>query len=450
MDNVDEDTDNITLGSEVMTQLQGYFRAVLYFRLDWQPFDDRPKQSSWSQRWSVVKDGDDVGVVYSSDVTQMTAGSHPFSDPGPAPTIVSAAIFSTASQGTMVPTIPNPITPTETAAAENTGSKSKGLSTGAIVGIAVGSVGGVILVSVVAGCFCFRRRRDAGVERGGSRGVQDMIAEKEAHASILDKDQPDTPYSEQNSQHPLHRGLGLTGRNESGIELGIGQAISGDRNGSVRTESLHTVTGGNDRNSVVYSSLGGAANSAHGTPVIGSGAFASGHSSPRAHAHTPSMSAHDRSSAMGSPVPRASSQLERSLSPYRDNAGPHEYGQQQQQQHHHVVDGADLVQQEHSNDGTARSPSSLYSNPLEEMQPISPESARENDGAAGAGAAAGGGASSSQPSGHGRSNTPSGIAQQYAHLVEEGMTDDEIRRLEEEERALDEAIEQAGTGGRKR
>lgn len=31
-----------------------------------------------------------------------------------------------------------------------------------------------------------------------------------------------------------------------------------------------------------------------------------------------------------------------------------------------------------------------------------------------------------------------------AHLVEEGMTDEEIRRLEEEERALDQAIEQAG------
>ncbi|KAJ1326770.1 cell wall integrity and stress response component [Microdochium nivale] len=34
---------------------------------------------------------------------------------------------------------------------------------------------------------------------------------------------------------------------------------------------------------------------------------------------------------------------------------------------------------------------------------------------------------------------------QYAHLVEEGMTADEIRRLEEEERALDQAIEAAGT-----
>ncbi|KAK1757623.1 hypothetical protein QBC47DRAFT_161946 [Echria macrotheca] len=42
--------------------------------------------------------------------------------------------------------------------------------------------------------------------------------------------------------------------------------------------------------------------------------------------------------------------------------------------------------------------------------------------------------------------TPGGgmAATQYAHLVEEGMTEDEIRRLEEEERALDAAIEQAG------
>lgn len=447
---VDYRTYNIVLEPEVTTQLQNYIGAALYFRLDWQQMGGLGTQSLSSQEWSVAEDGEGVTSIYYSYQSSMTAGGSAVIVTGPAPTAVPS--FNTVSPGTSASPTSDSIMPTG-AAAENTGSKSKGLSTGAIVGIAVGSVGGVILVSVVAGCFCFRRRRDAGVERGGSRGVQDMIAEKEAHASILDKDQPDTPYSEQNSQHPLHRGLGLAGRNESGIELGIGQAISGDRNGSVRTESLHTVTGGNDRNSVVYSSLGGAANSAHGTPVIGSGAFASGHSSPRAHAHTPSMSAHDRSSAMGSPVPRASSQLERSLSPYRDNAGPHEYGQQQQQQHHHVVDGADLVQQEHSNDGTARSPSSLYSNPLEEMQPISPESARENDGAAGAGGAAGsgsGGASSSQPSGHGRSNTPSGIAQQYAHLVEEGMTEDEIRRLEEEERALDEAIEQAGTGGRKR
>ncbi|KAI0408945.1 hypothetical protein F4802DRAFT_305337 [Xylaria palmicola] len=39
------------------------------------------------------------------------------------------------------------------------------------------------------------------------------------------------------------------------------------------------------------------------------------------------------------------------------------------------------------------------------------------------------------------------ITSRYAHLVEEGMTEDEIRRLEEEERQLDAAIENAGRRG---
>jgi hypothetical protein len=39
--------------------------------------------------------------------------------------------------------------------------------------------------------------------------------------------------------------------------------------------------------------------------------------------------------------------------------------------------------------------------------------------------------------------TPHGVSAQYAHLVEEGMTEPELRRLEEEERQLDAAIEQA-------
>lgn len=40
--------------------------------------------------------------------------------------------------------------------------------------------------------------------------------------------------------------------------------------------------------------------------------------------------------------------------------------------------------------------------------------------------------------------TPRALTTPYAHLVEEGMTEDEIRRLEDEERQLDAAIEQAG------
>ncbi|KAK4117354.1 hypothetical protein N656DRAFT_32146 [Canariomyces notabilis] len=40
--------------------------------------------------------------------------------------------------------------------------------------------------------------------------------------------------------------------------------------------------------------------------------------------------------------------------------------------------------------------------------------------------------------------TPRALTTPYAHLIEEGMTEEEIRRLEEEERQLDAAIEQAG------
>ncbi|KAL7628382.1 hypothetical protein AAE478_002584 [Parahypoxylon ruwenzoriense] len=46
-----------------------------------------------------------------------------------------------------------------------------------------------------------------------------------------------------------------------------------------------------------------------------------------------------------------------------------------------------------------------------------------------------------------RSPTPP-FASRYAHLIEEGMTEEEIRRLEEEERHLDAAIEDAGRNSR--
>ncbi|KAL0936496.1 uncharacterized protein CTRU02_208711 [Colletotrichum truncatum] len=44
-----------------------------------------------------------------------------------------------------------------------------------------------------------------------------------------------------------------------------------------------------------------------------------------------------------------------------------------------------------------------------------------------------------------RSSNPN-LNSNVSHLIEDGMTEDEIRRLEEEERALDAAIEQAGQG----
>ncbi|POS74996.1 hypothetical protein DHEL01_v206606 [Diaporthe helianthi] len=446
-------TGQVILKPDVAKSLDKNLKEFLFFRVDWSLSAKRDGQqnlqnSSYSQEWVIVEDEAAATSIFDVYSSQVTAGAPAAREPGPSPTYISAITDTAASSGTFPSTTSSQTTPS--AAAGNSGTKTRGLTTGAIVGIVVGVVGGLILVSVIAGYLCFRRRRGAGVERGGSRGVQDIIAEKEAHTSILDRDQPGTPYSEQNSQQPLNRGLGLAGRNESGLDLGTGQAMSGP--GSIRSESLHTVAAagnGNNRNSAAYSSLGGGAvNSAHGTPVMGSGAFAS--RSPRTQPHTPSISAHDRSSVMGSPVPRASSPLDRALSPYRDDVGQFEYSQY----HQHMVDGADLVQQEHSNRDsvTVRSPSSIYStNPLDEAQPISPESASEARQGAAVGVIGGSGSGSSArgPPGHGRSTTPSGISGKYAHLVEEGMTDDQIRRLEEEERALDEAIEQAGATARK-
>ncbi|KAI0443357.1 hypothetical protein F4803DRAFT_328560 [Xylaria telfairii] len=65
-----------------------------------------------------------------------------------------------------------------------------------------------------------------------------------------------------------------------------------------------------------------------------------------------------------------------------------------------------------------------------------------------AAAGAVGAASQTDPSRTRGAGTPTpAITSHYAHLVEEGMTDDEIRRLEEEERQLDAAIEDAGRRG---
>ncbi|OTB05580.1 hypothetical protein M426DRAFT_137624 [Hypoxylon sp. CI-4A] len=47
-----------------------------------------------------------------------------------------------------------------------------------------------------------------------------------------------------------------------------------------------------------------------------------------------------------------------------------------------------------------------------------------------------------------RTSTPQGFQSRYAHLIEEGMTEEQIRQLEEEERHLDAAIEDVGRNSR--
>lgn len=255
-------------------------------------------------------------------------------------------------------------------------------------------------MGVIAGCLCFRRRKSRGRLRGeaaprGAHAMQDVIAEKEARVGILDGDQAGTPYSRQGS-----RGLILAGMNESGVDMGnIGQAAT--------TSSSDSPGGGgnNDRSSVVYSPLGGAPAPGTGTgaPVVLAPAAGGGNAAAPKHTQPLSLAIHEGTSMMGP------AQHDGAFTPYTD----------------------------HPAGVTVPCPAALQQQ-QEEQQPVSPDSAR-------------GVCPGSTPRARGdalgrRSTTPSGISGRYAHLVEEGMTDDEIRRLEEEERALDEAIEEAGRG----
>ncbi|KUI61399.1 Proline-rich receptor-like protein kinase PERK1 [Cytospora mali] len=375
-----------------------YKRKVLFFQISWTGSTGSTGYS-YSPPWAVVDNQDEAFTISGKNPTLVTSTSSIYPD-GSSPMVATSATSVTSA--TNPSSLSTSTTAKTSSSAKSSSSKGKsgGLSTGAIVGIAVGAAAGLILIGLIAGCFCFRRRRRQGKMADGVFGVpgdngsrdvhtmQDLFAEKEARVGILDGDQPDTPYSEQGSshhqhqhqhhragsgvapaaqQHPLGRGLVRSGMNESGVDMGIGQAVSsGD--------------GANDRSSVVYSSIGGGANSVTDIPVI---APAGGTNGSPTHTH------------------QSSSVHERSFTPYTDQPAPgtvvgglppckqqqlkqqqHEYSQH----HHHVVDGADLVHQEHFNDRAGRSP------------------------------------------------------------TRGGMTEDEIRRLEEEERALDEAIEQAGRG----
>ena len=451
---VDYSGGSLTLTKDFVSSTLAHYRTMaLFFQVEWSD-SAYPTGYSYSLPWAVVDTVDEASEMLSQSKSLVTNGSpvYPDATTPVVPTPSTASTSGTSSDASSSSTTTATSASSSAAKSSHKGS-SGGLSTGAIVGIAIGGVAALMIISVVAGCFCFRRRKKDGVHgEDANRDIhtmQDIIAEKEARVGILDGDQPETPYSEQGShramQPPLSRGLGMTGMNESGVDLGIGQAITRDGD-----------TNGTDRHSGVYSSLGGAPNPVTSTPVA-AGAGGSNSSPTHARASSP---VNERTSMMASPVPRTSNQQDRAFSPYTDHpipgaaagTAPAQQQQQQQQQHgynqhHHVVDGADLVQQEQFNDKAACSPSRAMTPDQQQhqqpqQQPMSPDSVRD-----GASTGGGGGTPRMRAARFGsRSATPSGISGRYAHLVEDGMTDDEIRRLEEEERALDEAIEQAGRG----
>ncbi|ROW10822.1 hypothetical protein VPNG_05297 [Cytospora leucostoma] len=437
---VDYSGGSLTLTNTLVTStLAKHTDKTLFFQVEWTDAKGSTGYS-YSLPWAVTDELADAYTLMDRQHALDRTGSPIYVD-GSSPQVDAA---STAASSSTLSSTDSTSSSTSTAAAGSTSkSKSHGLSTGAIVGIAIGCVAGLIIMGVIAGCFCFRRRKSKGVHGEavpkGAHTMQDVIAEKEARVGILEGEQPDTPYSEQGShraaaaaaQHPRSRGLILAGMNESGVDMGnIGQAAtSNDRPG-----------GCNNRSSVVYSPLGGAPTPATGAPVVLAPTIGGSNAAPK-HTQPLSLAIHEGTSMMDP------AQHDGAFTPYTDHpAGvvtapcPLQQQQQQQQQaaynrHHHVVDGAGLAQQGHLGDEAARHEQQQEE---EEQQPISPDSAR-------------GVCPGSTPRTRGdafgrRSTTPSGISGRYAHLVEEGMTDDEIRRLEEEERALDEAIEEAGRG----
>ncbi|ROV91740.1 hypothetical protein VSDG_06425 [Cytospora chrysosperma] len=368
---------SLTLENHFVTStLANFQKEPLFFQIEWT--NDTQSGHSYSLPWAVADIAEASGLLnlYPSLVTSgspvYTDGLLPSVSLGAIPTTMTGTGISndTSSSSTFTVT-----TASSSASSSSSKGKSRGISTGAIVGIAIGIVAALMIASVVAGCLCFRRRKSRGANgEDGSRDVramQDIMAEKEARVGILEGDQTDTPYSERAAPNPLGGGLGLTGMNESGVDMGFGQAVPGD--GVVPCEGHYT--DGNDRNSGVYAG-----------PVV---VPASGTNGSPTHTH-PSYSTQQRPS-----VPCTSTQQDRAFTP------------QQQEHHNHMVEGSGPVHQEQQfND-----------------QPVFPDSSggtpRLREAALGS-----------------RSATPSGISGRYAHLVEEGMTDEEIRRLEEEERQV--------------
>lgn len=228
--------------------------------------------------------------------------------------------------------------------------------------------------------------------------------EKEARAAGIG---PDTPYSVESS-HPLSLSRDLSGLHENALSMPRGP-VAGE---------------GSQRSSGVYSSLRNV--TAIGTTRPGSG---SGNGNGNGHG----VDDDDVSSSPTVTHPSSSISLHE---PY-----------------------ADLVQDQFERStsrATTSEPTvvSLASNDAAietEQTPLSPGSMRREGSLPPRGAGTGSGSRAGTP--HMgparlvRSDTPGGVSISD-YLQEDGMTEEEIKRLEEEERALDEAIEQARADSR--
>ncbi|KAK0612935.1 hypothetical protein B0T17DRAFT_389329 [Bombardia bombarda] len=236
-----------------------------------------------------------------------------------------------------------------------------GLSTGAIIGIAVAcGIAGLAILSTVVWLILRRRLRNKGIGGPGGRpyGIErnrtdELMAEKEANAGGADLS-PHSPYSD-----------------DGGIGGGIGIAHSEE-----------------------------------GPIHYGSGSLPNNGTTLAATAATAAMLTHHNNQTRA--LPTASEENTRSFSPYSDHTA-----------------GAGV--------GAGSPHSTHFASAIQSEEPVSATTTTR------------GGMASPVP---GRGTPSSGaVPTQYAHLVEDGMTEDEIRRLEEEERQLDAAIEQAEMRG---
>lgn len=424
-----------------------YKDTPLFLQVEWNRSGSPGKRDdgysfSYSPSWALTDSPQDAQSLLDqfSDLSADTTPPAPAHPEGTDPSVTYGHTEASASASATTTDVATLSTsgPASASGAAAT-SRGSGLGTGPIVGIAVGGVALLAAASVLLGCVCIKRRR-RNHRRGAALGadddddhhnnsnpvqtMRDLIAEKERRAGSTEN-ALDTPYSEEGSQrapprdllhphpqeHSLARGVSGLGHNGSGTDVG---GTGAGARASVDSGSHYS------RHSSGYSSL-----AAVGTAVT---TGCEGEGGQRGADDTSLMLA---GGARGGGT--ESSPRERAFSPYRDGVSGGGGGDE------NSIGGSPIspADEEDQEDQEVDDDDEDDAIPL---SPAPPVLGSIHDGA---GAGGGGRSRAGTPTRFVRSTTPGAISQQYAHLVEEGMTEDEIRRLEEEERVLDEAIEQA-------
>ncbi|KAK1774440.1 hypothetical protein QBC45DRAFT_397057 [Copromyces sp. CBS 386.78] len=383
-----------TDGSVIISNISELVRGELpgkqlFFEAYWL-YEGKPGKS-YSRRFTAIGPSTDQAIRKHVSESQLFTNSTPaYSEEFPVKDPPSGAVGEPNQSSSTTPTsTPQPTMTGSTRG--NTGqnigggekpnpqSDHKGLSIGAIIGIAIAC--GLLGLALIGGIvfFCLRRRQKqnalgggtsrgvpyGGFANGGRNGGDELMAEKEANAGVIHDvtTAPTSPYSDDGLSHQQHL-------------MGLGGAGASSRNSG----------------SVVIPNIGSGV-SPHGVVLPGVDGRLEG----------------DR----GSPV---------------SNAPSHHM----QQLDHQSGRSYTMYSDHQSGGGGGGSPTTLHS------------------GADGAPSLThgGGGTESNRGSLISQQQQGRSLSTPYAHLVEEGMTEEEIRRLEEEERQLDAAIEQHVGGQR--